>query len=442
MADIARELGGELRTNPAWAFLGKPITVHNQGGCRMSTKPEHGVLDANGAVHGCPTLFVLDGAALCTSVGVNPSATITAIAERNMAQFLNAHAPEQPNLAGRAEYVAQRRRAEGFRQGAGARMQLEPPHLDRPPVAFGTEALGLRFDETMAGYFSPGAEKPARDRDYRERERRGRPAHPWRVDLRLSAQNLGSFFEDETHALRATGRITLVMPGERKPRELDIDAGRVELMVPRYKPHVPVAPYATLVAQEFAVRGQAGFERLTSAELALLGTPQFRGRHHKTIPGPPPPDASRFLKYWLAFRCEGAPYLLYGYKRVKDDPGFDAWRDTASLFSRLHRSTPTPDLEEEPRGELLGSGVLHVDMNEFMFDQLPSMVVAEGVDPVLPRVGMPSRDQPDAVDPARAAWAVGKFAVFFFGSLQRVYAPELGSAIGTFFGLTELSRPQ
>ena len=89
-----------------------------------------------------------------------------------------------------------------------------------------------------------------------------------------------------------------------------------------------------------------------------------------------------------------------------------------------------------------GAGVLHVDMNEFMFAQLPSMVVAEGVDPVRPRPGMPSRDRPEAVDPARAAWAVGKFAVFFFGSLQRVYAPELGSAIGTFFGLSEGSRPQ
>src|SRR6185369_15011900 len=33
MTDVAGALGGELRTNPAWAFLGKPITVHNQGGC-------------------------------------------------------------------------------------------------------------------------------------------------------------------------------------------------------------------------------------------------------------------------------------------------------------------------------------------------------------------------------------------------------------------------
>ena len=442
MADVARALAGELRTNPAWAFLGKPITVHNQGGCRMSARPEHGVTDPNGAVHGYPTLFVFDGAALCTSVGVNPSATITAIAERNVAHFLKTHAPERPNAAGRAEYAAHVERAKRFRAGPGQQMTLEPPHLADPVVPFGTEPLGLRFDESMAGYFSPGADEPAHDGNFRERERRGRPAHPWRVDLRLSAQNLASFFEDETHALRATGSITLVMPGETRPRELELDDGRVELMVPRYKPHVPVAPHATLVAQEFALRGQARFEALTDTELALLGTPQFRGRHHKTIHGSPPPDAARFLKYWLTFRSQGVPYLLYGYKRVKDDPGFDAWRDTASLFSRLYRVTGKPDLEEEPRGELVGSGVLHVDMNEFMFAQLPSMVVAEGVDAVRPRPGMPSRDRPEAVDPARAAWAVGKFAVFFFGSLQRVYAPGLGPAIGTFFGLSEGSRPQ
>ncbi|HWZ90882.1 MAG TPA: GMC oxidoreductase, partial [Polyangiaceae bacterium] len=78
MSDIAQALGGELRVNPAWAFLGKPITVHSHGGCRMSDDPETGVTDGNGQVHGSQNLYVLDGSVLPASVGVNPSATITA----------------------------------------------------------------------------------------------------------------------------------------------------------------------------------------------------------------------------------------------------------------------------------------------------------------------------------------------------------------------------
>jgi hypothetical protein len=442
MTDIARELGGELRTNPAWAFLGKPITVHNQGGCRMSTKLEHGVTRPDGAVHGYDTLFVLDGASLCTSVGVNPSATISAIAERNVALFLERHAPAEPNAAGAAEYRAQFQKARGFRERSPD-YRLEPPHLERGPLPFVTAPLGLRFDETMRGYYSPGPERPRSDGGFRERERAGRPQHAWRVDLRLSTDNLLSFFEDETHSLRALGTIELVMPGAAHARKFELEDGRVELMVPRYKPHgVPAEDRERLVAQEFALRGQAGFERLTADELARLGSPDFRERQHRTIAGPPPPRAERFLKYWLPFSCDGVPYMLYGYKRVKDDPGFDAWRDTASLFSGLYRTAAAPDTASPPKDGLVGAGVLHVDMNDFLFAQLPSMTVAEGVDPERPQPGKPSRDRPEAVDSARAAWALGKFAWFFFGSLQRVYLPEFGKLVETFFGLSEGSRPQ
>ena len=440
MTDIAKELGGELRTNPAWAFLGKPITVHNQGGCRMTDKSEYGVTDPNGAVHGYDTLFVLDGAALCSSVGVNPSATITAIAERNIAHFLQTHAPERVNDAGRAEYRGQRALAAGFPERARD-FQLEPP--ERPCVPFKSKPLGLRFDESMTGYYSPGTHRPPTDEEFRARERRGRPEYPLRVDLRLSSENLAKFWDDETHALRATGRITLVLPGDKEKRELPLSAGRVELMVPRYKPHgVPPKEHERLVAQEYALLGQAAFERLSATELGELGTPAFPGRRHKTIAGSPPPRAERFLKYWLTFTHDGKYFLVYGYKRVKDDPAFDAWRDTSSLYISLYQTQKDPDLSSVPSSGLLGAGVIHVDMNEFMFKQLPSMFVAEGIDPERRAPGVPSTDDPGAVDPARATWAIAKFGWFFFGSLQRVYAPELGKVFETFFRLSEGSRPQ
>ena len=62
--------------------LGKFITVHPLGGCPMSDDPRHGVVDEWGAVHGHQGLYVMDGSIVPTSLGVNPSKTIAALAER------------------------------------------------------------------------------------------------------------------------------------------------------------------------------------------------------------------------------------------------------------------------------------------------------------------------------------------------------------------------
>ncbi len=62
--------------------LGKFITVHPLGGCPMSDDPRTGVVDDHGKVHGYDGLYVLDGSIVPTSLGVNPSKTIAALAER------------------------------------------------------------------------------------------------------------------------------------------------------------------------------------------------------------------------------------------------------------------------------------------------------------------------------------------------------------------------
>ena len=50
----------------------------------MADQAGQGVTDADGEVHGYPGLYVLDGASLPGSTGVNPSSTIAAVAERNI----------------------------------------------------------------------------------------------------------------------------------------------------------------------------------------------------------------------------------------------------------------------------------------------------------------------------------------------------------------------
>jgi cholesterol oxidase len=63
------------------------VTAHILGGCPIGAHPADGVIDTNHQVFGYPGLYVLDGSAIPANVGVNPSLTITAMAERAMAKF-------------------------------------------------------------------------------------------------------------------------------------------------------------------------------------------------------------------------------------------------------------------------------------------------------------------------------------------------------------------
>jgi cholesterol oxidase len=59
-----------------------PLTAHFLGGAVIGDSPETGVIDPYHRVYGYPTLSVVDGAAISANLGVNPSLSITAQAER------------------------------------------------------------------------------------------------------------------------------------------------------------------------------------------------------------------------------------------------------------------------------------------------------------------------------------------------------------------------
>jgi cholesterol oxidase len=65
------------------------MTAHFLGGCAIGSDPEHGVIDAYHRVYGYPALSVVDGSAVSANLGVNPSLTITAQAERAAAMWPN-----------------------------------------------------------------------------------------------------------------------------------------------------------------------------------------------------------------------------------------------------------------------------------------------------------------------------------------------------------------
>jgi len=59
-----------------------PMTAHFLGGCVIGDSPATGVIDAYHRLYGHDGIYVVDGAAVSANLGVNPSLTITAQAER------------------------------------------------------------------------------------------------------------------------------------------------------------------------------------------------------------------------------------------------------------------------------------------------------------------------------------------------------------------------
>ncbi|HTJ46791.1 MAG TPA: FAD-dependent oxidoreductase [Kofleriaceae bacterium] len=84
---FAQKVGGVTMTLLTETLLGVPSTAHILGGACMGASAADGVIDANHEVFGYPGLYVIDGAAVSANPGVNPSLTITALAERAMAKI-------------------------------------------------------------------------------------------------------------------------------------------------------------------------------------------------------------------------------------------------------------------------------------------------------------------------------------------------------------------
>jgi hypothetical protein len=244
----------------------------------------------------------------------------------------------------------------------------------------------------MDGFYAPAERDPqGDDAAYRALETRGRPDLAVNLELDLTCPNLAEFIEDLRHRMEAVGKVRLRLPG-------DVDAstygvrGYADLFVPRYKPY-GIPPSDTLR------RDAQG--RLAAAYTTQVGAPE---------------SSERFLRYELRFD-ERPEWRLEGYKRVRDDPGLEAWRDTSTLFIKL-LGPPGAGAPTNGGGRheaVRGAGVIRVELFDFLFRQLPS-INAIGTK-----------------DAARASWAIAKFTAFFFGSLQRVYSPDTASLFDTLF---------
>jgi cholesterol oxidase len=80
----AAKFGGTAITAWTEVLFDMPMTAHCIGGCVMGGDPSQGVIDTQHRVFGYQNLYVVDGSAVGANLGVNPSLTITALAERAM----------------------------------------------------------------------------------------------------------------------------------------------------------------------------------------------------------------------------------------------------------------------------------------------------------------------------------------------------------------------
>ncbi|MFJ8946976.1 GMC oxidoreductase [Streptomyces sp. NPDC102395] len=99
---IAADINGFAGSNVG-ELMGTPLTAHFLGGCPIGDSRESGVIDPYHRLYGHPGISVVDGAAVSANLGVNPSLTITAQAERAMSYWPN-KGEEDPRPAQGAAY--------------------------------------------------------------------------------------------------------------------------------------------------------------------------------------------------------------------------------------------------------------------------------------------------------------------------------------------------
>jgi cholesterol oxidase len=99
---LERRTGGVAQSSIMEAVLNIPSTAHILGGAVIGADPSRGVVDARQRVFGYENLLVCDGSAIPANVGVNPSLTITALAEHALSHVPGGASAQAADVTSRA----------------------------------------------------------------------------------------------------------------------------------------------------------------------------------------------------------------------------------------------------------------------------------------------------------------------------------------------------
>ncbi len=381
MRDLAGRWKGELRVNPLWAAARKPISVHQQGGCPMADSPDEGVVDPWGQVFGHPGLFVFDGAAMPRALGVNPSSTIAALAERNVQRFLESCG--EPGVAFAID-ADEQARIHAWRARSG-RWALEP--TPGPSPAFESQPIGVSFTEVMSGFHAGDA--PARDELgllHHLRHTRG-GAIPRRLDVPQTAEPYEAAYRRGCPRPGAPGNtLSLTM-------HASID---------------DVVAFGADDRHRMPMRGTADFH-WPDEHIAIDGAPLDGGASlFVPFPGSAYQGPDRIMLYELSFAQGDERWHVLGFKRMHHGEGARAWADTTNLFVTVW---------SEAR-DLVTEGVARLPMEVLLYEVIGKMRVT------------------GTTDPARTVWAIATFGTVFFGHLAEIYLPAIERYRGLALGRT------
>lgn len=258
LQQISEVLGGVFVKDPIWT---KPlddslISVHPLGGCCMAEDAGKGVVNHKGQVFSGASgtdvydnLYVTDGSVIPLSLGVNPLLTISAISERNMGLL-----------------CADR----------GWTIDQTLPSKPREAAAAVTTP-GIRFTETMKGYFSTVVKD-----DYERAAKQGQDADSaMKFTLTIQSNDVNALIEKPEHAATIVGTVS--------SRALSA-------------------------------------EPLTVAE----------GTFNLFVDNPSGVDVRNMVYRMRLESVEGKTYFFHGFKRVDDSSILELWPQTTTLYVTVY----------------------------------------------------------------------------------------------------------
>ncbi len=216
--------------------------------------------------------------------------------------------------------------------------------LKPPSEVPATDDTRLRFTEDMKGFITVGATDP----DTGAREGQAADSRMW-AHLTITLDGVRSFIREPDHLGSATGYVDCGALG-----------GRLSVV---------------------------------------------RGTFNLFVDQGDPATKEMWYRLWVNDPA-GKPLTVSGVKHVHDDPGFDVWSDTSTLFTMVYAGHVEPDAEAS--AEVVAAGVIHVHMLDFLHQLTTFRVEAGG--------------------PLESASLLAEFGTFFMGQLWDVYANRVLAA--------------
>ena len=258
------------------------VTVHPLGGCVMADSAERGVVNHKGQVFSGANganvyngLYVSDGSIIPRPVGVNPLLTISALAERLVALLA---------------------------QDLGRTINYDlPSHAKSEPAPL---KLGVRFSESMSGYFSTAITDEEEDAYTRGNAAGQASGSPFQFILTIISDDLERTVTDVNYVSPMLGSVTAPALS---PQPLTVTEGKFNYFLDdRDRVETKRMQYKM---------------RLTS--------------------------------------LDGKEYHFYGFKLIHDDAGADSWSDTTTLYITVREGA-------DESGPVIGKGILRIPVASFM----------------------------------------------------------------------------